>query len=211
MKKSVRTAVYLIGLYVALQLIADISAVKQVNLWGLVLPGGSLVFALTFTVRDAIHKRLGEHWAKVAIDVAAVMNILMAGYLWLIAKIPAPVWWQGQAAYEATLVVLPRIAIASIIAEWISERTDTVLYSLFVRRFAGRYQWGRVVFSNAISAPVDSIIFGTLAFAGIFDLPHLVQLVVGQVIFKWLIGIVSIPGIYLVSEKEESLAQPCCD
>jgi len=200
-------ATWLIGLYVALQLIADVTAVKQVALLGLALPAGSLAFAATFTVRDLIHKRLGRHAAEQAINVAAVMNVLLALYIVLVNWLPAPPWWSGQAAFTLTLMPVLRITFASIVAEWSSERLDTVLYALFVRTFGNKYQWGRVMFSNFFSAPVDSIIFGTLAFAGVFPVPALVTLVIGQSIFKWIVGLVSVPAIYLVGGGE----QECCE
>ena len=107
MMKVSSKAVWLVALYIALQLIADVSAVKQVAVWGLALPAGSLVFALTFTVRDILHKRLGQGAAIAAINAAAAMNVLMAAYLWWAARLPFPGFWTGQEAFVSTLAWLP--------------------------------------------------------------------------------------------------------
>ena len=52
-------------------------------------------------------------------------------------------------------------------AEVVSELIDTEIYSAWVRRMGTRHQWGRVVASNAVSVPVDSALFVSLAFVGV--------------------------------------------
>lgn len=213
MKKPfpVMSIVMLVGAYIACQLIADIGATKMIEVAGIVMPAGTFIFAVTFTLRDMVHKRLGHEWARAAIYVAALMNLVMAAYLVLMSKLPAPVFFGLGDAWNSIFAIVPSITIGSIAAELVSELTDTEVYS-HVKRVAEHWpQWTRVLISNAVSLPLDSLTFGLLAFVilpplfGGTALPVMTALSVsfGQIVFKAIVTVVSLPGIYLV--KEESI------
>lgn len=197
-KKQIWITVLLVGGYIALQLIADVTAVKIIDVFGMTFPAGTFVFALTFTWRDAIHKSLGKEWARASIVIAALCNLLMIGYFQLSIQLPQAVFWQNQDAFNSVLGVIWRITIASILAELASELVDTEMYHLFVTKITTKYQWLRVLFSNAISIPVDSVIFGLIAFYGQVPLVAIASICFGQIIFKMLVTIVSLPLIYVI-------------
>lgn len=188
-------------MYVMLQLVADVTAVKLIKFDRWAIPGGTLIFAVTFTWRDVLHKRLGKEWARAAIVTAALANLIMALYFQLAINMTPVVFWGGQAAFEATLGIVWRIVLASIIAEFISEMVDTEVYGFLAPRFPGRTQFLRVVGSNAVSLPLDSIIFASLAFGGDMPFADLTDLIWGQIVFKALITLVSLPLIYTVPER----------
>src|SRR5574341_182127 len=124
----------LVGIYIALQLIADITAAKIVMLGSTALPAGTFVFALTFTWRDMLHKKLGKEWAQAAIWTAALANVGMALYFVFAIRLnPAP-FWQNQEAFSTILGIVPRITIASINAELVSELIDTEVYAQLEHR-----------------------------------------------------------------------------
>ncbi|MBN1285971.1 MAG: queuosine precursor transporter [Anaerolineae bacterium] len=199
-QRTVYTIVLLVSVYIALQLIADVTAPKIVALGPITLPAGTFVFALTFTWRDMLHKRLGKEWARAAIIAAAVCNVLMVLYYAFAIELPPAGFWSGQDAFQATLGLVWRITAASIVAELVSELVDTEVYHVLAKRFTGVHQWVRVAGSNAVSLPIDSLVFVTLAFAGTMPLASMVDVIVGQVIFKALVTLVSLPGIYTIPE-----------
>ena len=195
------TALWLAAGYICLQMVADITAAKMVQFWGIALPAGSMVFALTFTWRDMVHKRLGKQAAQILIIAALCTNLFMALYFMYVVRAPYPVWWEGQEAVAFVMNQVPRIVIASICAEFASEWLDTELYHFWVTKVTTKYQWSRVIFSNLFSVPLDSIIFAAIAFYGVMPLAALVGIVWGQSLWKWLVTIVSMPGIYLIKER----------
>jgi len=208
-KKTVWSIITLVGAYIMCQLIADIGATKFVTVGPYVLPAGTFIFAVTFTLRDMVHKRLGKTWATSAITMAAVFNILLSAYLWLVTKLPAPEFFGLAESWNAIFAIVPSITIASIAAELISELADTEVYHLWKTKFPNAPQWSRVLVSNVISLPLDSFVFATLAFV---LLPPLLgghaeplgvalMLTLGQTIWKGIVTLVSLPGIYLVKEK----------
>jgi hypothetical protein len=203
--KAIWTAVILISLYVTFQLTADVTAAKQFTLFGLSMPAGTLIFALTFTWRDLLHKRLGAQWAIAAIVMAAVANLFMVAYFLLAIGLPPASFWPNQEAFSLVLGIVPRIAVASIAAELISQIIDTGVYQVFAKHFTNRQQWMRVLASNTISLPVDSFIFATLAFAGTMPVSGLWSLVQGQIVFKAAVTLLSLPLIYLVSNRQNHI------
>ena len=103
-----------------------------------------------------------------------------------------------QAEFGMVLSPVFRITLASIIAEVISELIDGQMYEAWVRRFRQKHQWGRVLASNFVSVPVDSLMFVIVAFAGVLPLSVMVSIFLSNVILKLVVSVVSIPGIYLV-------------
>lgn len=205
-RKTIWTIVALVAGYITLQLVADVTAVKIVEIGGFTLPGGSLVFALTFTWRDMLHKRLGKEWARAAIVMAALCNLGMVLYFLLAIHLPFPVFWEAQASFETTLGVVWRITIASIIAEVVSEMVDTEVYHHLIARIPSRHQYLRVLGSNAVSLPLDSLVFASIAFAGTMPLRALADVVWGQIVFKMAVTLISLPGIYAVPDRPLRMA-----
>jgi uncharacterized integral membrane protein (TIGR00697 family) len=94
-----------------------------------------------------------------------------------------------------------RIVAASIIAEVASELLDTSVYQRWVDRMGPRRQWARVLASNGVSVPVDSLLFAFLAFGGVYA-PDVVWAIVGtNIAVKLLVTIIGVPLIYLVPES----------
>lgn len=207
--KTVRAIVALIGLYIAAQLIADVAATKFVEVFGIVMPAGTFVFALTFTLRDMVHKRLGREWARAAIVMAAACNVLLAAYMATMARLPAPAFYPFAEAWSGIFAIVPAITIGSIVAELVSELTDTEIYHLVKTRTKAP-QWVRVLASNVISLPLDSVMFTLFAFVllpplfGADAMPlgsAVARIASGQILFKAVVAIASIPFIYAVKDQ----------
>lgn len=204
-KSSVFVIVLLVGVYIALQLVADVSAAKIVSIGDITMPAGTFVFAITFTWRDMLHKRLGKEWARAAIWTAALANIGMAAYFLFAIELAPASFWSGQEAFASILGFVPRIAVASIVAELVSELLDTEVYHYLIERIPARQQWARVLGSNVVSLPVDSFVFAVLAFAGTMPLAAVAGVAVGQLVFKAIVTLVSLPLIYTVPDHPLSM------
>jgi uncharacterized integral membrane protein (TIGR00697 family) len=192
--------IVVISLYIAAQLLSDIASLKISLIAGFSMDAGTFIYPLTFTVRDLVHKRLGKMAARNIIVLAAGINLFMAFFFQFVAWLPQdPAWGLGK-EFSAILGPVWRIVIASIVAEVISELIDTEIYHLWQSRITSRYQWMRVLSSNAVSIPIDSLIFCWGAFG--FLLPHDVvwSIFFANVIVKGTVTIISLPSIYLVKE-----------
>lgn len=124
---------------------------------------GTFIFGVTFTQRDRLHQ-YGRRYVYGAIAVAACANVLMSAFLGV------PI----------------RIIIASFLAIVLAESADTEVYQRLIRK-----SWlVRVAGSNAVSAPLDTLIFTLIAFWGVEGFPPAVigSILIGDTIVKYAIG-----------------------
>jgi uncharacterized integral membrane protein (TIGR00697 family) len=181
-------------------MLADILSLKIARVGGFSVDGGTVIYPLTFTLRDMVHKLLGRTAARTVIIVAAVVNVVMAGLFAFTAWLPADPTWPLQREFSAVLTPVWRIVFASIVAEIASELIDTEVYHLWVTRVTRRHQWARVLASNAVSVPLDSFVFSWGAFGGLLPVATVWSIIAANVIAKGAVTIVSLPAIYAVRE-----------
>lgn len=149
-------------IYIAAVLIANYTAIWFIPfpIFGLVAVG-TLVFGATFSARDYVHK-LGRQRVYLMILIAATASAILSLF--------GAVDW--------------RIILASVIAILLAETADTEVYQ---RLLSHRWLF-RVIGSNSISIPLDSLLFNLIAFAGVFAIPMLLAIIFGEIVTKFLVG-----------------------
>jgi queuosine precursor transporter len=132
----------------------------------LVVPYGVPFIAPTFTLRDAVHRRVGVRGATILVQ----LGLLASG-----AQALSDLLGGGSLAQPGSVA---RVALAGIVAFAVSENADTLIYQLLRRE-----SWAsRALKSNLVSTLLDSAVFISLAFG-----PAL-PLILGQWVSKWLIA-----------------------
>jgi len=193
-------AILLLGAYFGAQMISDIASLKIGTFLGLAVDLGTFLYPVTFTLRDLVHKSLGKRAAQTTILAAAGVNVAMALYFAFCGWFPADAEWAAEFGDSFSRVLSPvwRIVAASIVAEIVSELVDTEVYQRLVARARGRHQWLRVLLSNVVAIPVDTLVFVAGAFA--FTMPNSVvfEIFLANCILKAAVTLVSVPMIYLV-------------
>jgi len=206
-----RVAIAAVGAYVGAQVIADVTSLKIGTFTGRAVDMGTFIYPITFTLRDVVHKALGKRAARTLVVTAAAVNVAMALYLQWAAKAPSDASYPLGPEFEAVLAPLWRITIASILAEVVSELADTEVYHWFVRRVTTRHQWARVAVSNAVSVPIDNVIFAVCAFGALPGLgDHALTLpwdavwdiFVVNLTVKAGVSALSLPLIYLSADRD---------
>lgn len=197
------SGVLVVAAYIAAQMLSDVLSLKIALVAGFSVDVGTFTYPFTFTLRDLVHKLLGRKAARTLIVAAGAINLAMAGLFAFAAWLPPDPTWPLQREFAAVLAPVWRIVVASIVAEVISELTDTEAYHLWVTRVTRRFQWARVLVSNGISVPLDSLIFCWGAFGGILPIATVWSIFWANVLIKGAVTLVSLPGIYLVREREE--------
>lgn len=189
--------------YIAAQIFADITSLKIAFVAGLSVDGGTFIYPLTFTLRDMIHKSMGKDMARKVIITAGAINVFMALLFSFVIWLPADPTWTLQTEFATILGPVWRIVMASILAEIVSELIDTEAYQFWMDKVTKKYQWSRVLFSNALSIPIDSIVFCFTAFYGLMPIAVVWSIVVANMLVKGAMTLISIPGIYLVKGERQ--------
>ena len=200
---SLTTAsILVVAAYVAAQMLSDVLSLKIALVARFSVDAGTFIYPFTFTLRDLVHKSLGRAAARTVIVAAAVINILMAGLFYFAVWLPPDPTWPLQREFAAVLTPVWRIVVASIVAEVASEFADTEVYHLWVTRVTRRHQWARVLVSNTVSVPLDSLVFCWGAFGGQLPSSTVWSIFWANVLVKGAVTLMSLPGIYLVAEGE---------
>lgn len=186
-----------IGIYIACEIISNVTAAKPVQIGPIVAPAAIFLYAITFTLLDVLHRELGYQRLRAVIWAGFAANALLALYMWFAVSLPAAKFYGNAEAFSSVLGSTPRIVVASLLAYLVSSFTDREIYHLVVLRW-GAKPWLRVITSNAVSTLVDSVLFITIAFAGVFPI---LGLMVGQYVIKMAVAVVSLPLVYLAQPR----------
>jgi len=188
------------ALYVAFQLFANVLSTKiaLLPLVNLSVDGGTVIYPLTFTLRDFVHKTWGKKNARQVVVIAGLLNFVMVGLFWLVAKMTPDPSWPNQAAYEAILLPVGRIVAASVAAQIISELIDTEIFSLVYKKIN---DVAAAFVSNFISLIIDSLLFGLLAFAGALPLGVVAEIIMANILIKLVMSLGSAPAIALIPRR----------
>ncbi len=150
---------------------------------------GTIIFGVTFTQRDRMHRH-GRPFVYKIIFLAAFLSLLLLlsirfgggaalGELARGTLGGAFGEWLAE-SWEMLAESSWRVFLASTLAIIIAESTDTEVYHRYLHQ-----RWiFRVLRSNSISIPLDSILFNLIAFAGIFPNLLLVQIIFGEIVVK---------------------------
>lgn len=190
-----------VALFVASLLTANIIAVKLIQLGSLVLPAGVVIFPVSYILGDVLTEVYGYRWARRAIWLGFLGNLIAVIAIWLAGLLPAPVFWQDQGAYDAILGFTPRLLLASFCAYLVGEFANSTILAKMKIWTQGRHLWARTISSTLVGQGLDSLVFILIAFSGLMAGPALVTAILSQWLFKSLYEALATPLTYLVVNK----------
>lgn len=141
--------------------VADFAAVKFLDFGWVVTPAGAMLFGVVFVVRDMLHKIAGAAFVTRVILIGVILNLLVAGFMYLITFLPSPAFRPSvnfDAVFKMSLGIVIGSEIATIVSQWV----NTYVYQFLWERDWG--SWARTFLSNLVSLPVDAFFFVMLAF-----------------------------------------------
>lgn len=185
-------------LFVTCLLISNIIAGKIVVLLGLTLPAAVILFPVTYIFGDVVTEVYGYHHARLIIWSGFLANLLMAAVFIITVRLPYPGFWQGQSAYQTVLGFTPRLVAASLLAYLLGEFSNSFVLSRLKLLCGGRWLWIRTIGSTLVGEALDTVVFIVLAFIGVFPLPVLAGMLLGQYLWKVSYEIAATPLTYLV-------------
>ena len=104
-----------VAVFITCLLIANIISVKLVAIGRLAVPAGIVIFPISYICGDVLTEVYGFRSARQVIWLGFGCNLLAVIAIWLGQQLPAPAFWDGQAAYEHILGFTPRLLLASFL------------------------------------------------------------------------------------------------
>lgn len=206
----------IVGIFVAVLIISNIASVKIVEIriplrfMTVVFPGfrgfvpldfdgGTILFPVSYIFNDILTEVYGYARSRRAIWAGFAGLFLLSATLWAVGSLPPAPGWEGQPAYAATLMYAPRIALASMVAYFAGEFSNSAILSRLKIATRGRWLWTRTIGSTVVGELVDSAIFVTAAFAGTLPAGLLYSMIVSNYLFKTVYEAAATPLTYAVT------------
>ena len=161
-----------------------IGASKLATLFGFTFGAGVLFFPISYVFGDVLTEVYGYARARKVVWAgfgALLFASLMSAIV--LAFPPAP-GWPHQAAFETVFGGTPRIALASLIAYFSGELTNSFVLAKMKVRTEGRFLWARTIGSTIAGEAVDSLIFYPLAFLGVWTTQQVLAVMLSNYLIK---------------------------
>lgn len=201
------------GLYTALVasiIVANIQVVKTVNLFGMIATLGNIIYASVFFCTDVLSEVYGKKSARKGVWLGFAALIVMTIEMQLALKFIPHASDFASESLQVIFGLMPRIAAGSLIAYLISQHYDIFAFHFWKDKTKGKYLWLRNNLSTMVSQAIDSIIFCSIAFIGVFPWNIWLQILITTYILKWVVAALDTPFIYWarhfgkkIVEKEE--------
>ena len=186
------------GVFVAALIAANITAVKLIGVAGLILPAAIIIFPVSYIVGDVLTEVYGYGPARRVIWLGFLANLIVVLAIWIAGLLPAASFWHGEEAYEQILGATPRILLASFLAYLVGEFANAYVLAKMKIATQGRWLWMRTIGSTLIGQGLDSILFITIAFAGIIPSGVLIAAIITQWLVKSAYEALATPVTYAV-------------
>ena len=161
-----------------------IGASKIATLFGFTFGAGVLFFPISYVFGDVLTEVYGYARARKVVWAgfgALLFASLMSAIV--LAFPPAP-GWPNQAAFETVFGGTPRIAMASLVAYFAGEFTNSFVLAKMKIASEGRHLWARTIGSTIAGEAVDSAIFYPLAFLGVWSGAQVVAVMISNYAIK---------------------------
>jgi uncharacterized integral membrane protein (TIGR00697 family) len=193
--------VVVVAVFITSLISANITAVKLVEVFGLILPAAVIVFPISYICGDVLTEVYGYRVARRVIWLGFLCNLLVVVTIYLGQILPAAPFWEAQEAYERVLGYVPRLLAASFIAYLVGEFANAVVLAKMKVATNGRFLWSRTIGSTLVGQGLDSLVFIVLAFVGTIPASALVGAVVTQWLVKSVYEALATPLTYVVVNR----------
>jgi uncharacterized integral membrane protein (TIGR00697 family) len=198
MRSNYRYLNLVTAIFTTCLVIANIIAVKLVDIFGLIVPAGVVIFPISYIFGDVLTEVYGYARARQVIWVGFSCNLLAVVAIWVAGLLPAAGFWNGQAAYEQILGFTWRLLAASFAAYLVGEFLNSLVLAKLKIATRGRWLWLRTIGSTLIGEGADSLVFISLAFLGSVPQDQILRLILTQWLFKSGYEVAATPLTYAV-------------
>jgi uncharacterized integral membrane protein (TIGR00697 family) len=177
--------------------IAGVLGNKQVALGPLAVEAGIFAFLLLVVTSSSVAELHGRATANLLVLIGFVPLIASLILSLVVLEIPASPDMAPDrlSAFETVMGGTPRIWLGGILAYGISTFLNVTIFSRLKAREGRGLLWLRAGIASVLSQIVDTLIFITIAFYGVFPIA---ELLVGQMLAKVVLSAVLVPpAVYL--------------
>ena len=174
--------------------IAGVLGNKQVALGPLAVEAGIFAFLLLVVTSSSVAELHGRTIANRLVLIGFVPLLVSLALTLLVLGLPASPYMDRYrlSAFETMMSATPRIWLGGILAYGVSTFLNVTIFSRLKSREGARLLWLRAALASMLSQIVDTLIFITIAFYGVFPIS---ELIAGQMLAKVALSAVLVPPL----------------
>ncbi len=182
-------------------ILANIQVLVTIESFGLVATLGNVMYGSCFLATDILAENYGKKEARKAVAIgffSLIFSALVMNYILMYTSIEDAFSVAMFENIKSIFKMLPRLALASLVAFFISQNHDVWAFEFWKKKFPGtKNLWIRNNASTLVSQCLDTAIFTLIAFWGQRPVNVLWQIFTTTVILKTIISLIDTPFVYL--------------
>jgi uncharacterized integral membrane protein (TIGR00697 family) len=174
--------------------IAGVLGNKQVALGPLAVEAGIFAFLLLVVTSSAVAELHGQRTAKRLVLLGFVPLLISLALTLIVLQVPPSHDMDRYrlAAFETVMGGTPRIWLGGILAYGVSTFLNVTIFSRLKASEGSSLLWLRSAVASVLSQIVDTLIFISVAFYGVFPIGNLI---VGQMLAKVVLSVILVPPL----------------
>ena len=174
--------------------IAGVLGNKQVALGPLAVEAGIFAFLLLVVTSSSVAELHGRDIARRLVLIGFVPLLASLALTLIVLRIPASPQMDPQrlSSFETMMSGTPRIWVGGILAYGVSTFLNVTIFSRLKASEGSRLLWLRAAIASVLSQIIDTLIFITVAFYGVFPIG---ELILGQMLAKVVLSAVLVPPL----------------
>lgn len=152
--------------FVVVLLVSNLVGQKICQIGPLKVSGAQLLFPIAYICGDVFTEVYGYAASRRAIWIGFFAMALLAVMGAVAVALPPAPGWPNQQAFATVFGLVPRFAVASLVAYWAGEFTNSFTLAKMKLLTKGRWLWTRTIGSTITGQAVDTAVVIVIAFAG---------------------------------------------
>ncbi|KWX87744.1 hypothetical protein AMQ83_11215, partial [Paenibacillus riograndensis] len=178
---------------------ANIKVAKTIAMpLDIVMTLGNTMYVTLYMTSDLLNEKYGRAEARHAVWFGFFTLLMTTAIMQMVLLFEPQETDIAQSSLETIFGLMPRLALGSLTAYFISQFLDVRLYA-WIRKYysSSRQLWVRSNGSTMVSSFVDTLVFCTIAFAGTYDLRVWTEILLTTYVVKFLLTGAGTPILYI--------------
>jgi queuosine precursor transporter len=188
-------------LYIAFQLISDVTAGKIVQLGIFTVSATVLYFPITYIFSDILTEVYGYAKARSVVWQALLASVVAGLIYQLVVWLPAAAGFDAGDAYARVLGSVPRILLGGWIAVWVGGILNDYIMAKMKVWSNGKHLWLRTITSTIVGEGANTVLFYTIALYAVLPNNLLIASILSGWLLKVIVEVVFTPVTYYVVTK----------
>lgn len=181
------------GIFCASLVISNILDTKIFQLGSSAFPSGIILFPIVYVFGDILTEVYGYAQSRKVIWSGFFSLAILVLSLQVANILPPASFWNHQSEFETLLGKIPRIVVASLIAYFAGEFSNSFILAKMKIRQKGKSMAVRFATSTFVGQAIDTAFFIIIAFAGTMATKNMLNLFISAWLFKVSWELIALP------------------